>query len=66
MKITSPSTRICAMCSHWNGPVGGKNVRPKTGMRSFFEYDPEERNICYENHFSKAAWNSCNQWKKKF
>lgn len=66
MKVTNPNAKICAMCVSWNGLVGGKNVKPRVGMRNVFEYDPNETNVCYVTHFKKAAWNSCNQWQKKF
>jgi hypothetical protein len=66
MKVTNPNTKICAMCIHWNGAIGGKSVKPRVGMRNVYEYDPEERNTCYDNHFIKSAWHSCNRWKKKF
>ncbi|KLU63784.1 hypothetical protein DEAC_c43130 [Desulfosporosinus acididurans] len=66
MKITKPNNKICAMCIHWNGPLGGKSVKPRIGMMNVFEFDPQEKNICYKNHFNKAAWHSCNQWQNKF
>ncbi|MET3696922.1 hypothetical protein SAMN05877753_101502 [Bacillus oleivorans] len=66
MKVCSPNTRICAMCFHWNGYAGGANVKPRKGMRNVYEYQPEEKQICYKNHFEKKAWNSCNEWQRKY
>ncbi|GAA4714328.1 hypothetical protein [Brevibacillus fulvus] len=65
-KNCSPSTRICAMCTHWNGAAGGNQVKPKAGMRHVWEYEPEEQQICYQTHFNKKAWNSCNKWTAKY
>ncbi|TVY08352.1 hypothetical protein [Paenibacillus cremeus] len=66
LKTCSPTAKICAMCSFWNGQAGGTQVKPKSGMMNFFEYDSEEKNICYNNHFIKKAWNSCGHWKKRY
>jgi hypothetical protein len=66
MKICTPTTRICSMCSFWNGAVGGNDVKPKKGMRTFWEYNPEEKQICFKTHFEKKGWNSCSQWTQKF
>ncbi len=54
------------MCSHWNGFVGGKNVMPREGMSHTWQYEPNERQVCYKKHIEKAAWNSCGEWKKKY
>ena len=35
-KLTNPRTKICAMCRHWNGPVGGLQVKPKVNSPNFF------------------------------
>jgi hypothetical protein len=66
MKICSKTTRICAMCFHWNGYQGGIQVKPRKGMPHTMEYEPEERQLCYLTHHEKSAWNSCSKWKNKF
>lgn len=66
LRVTRPNVKICAMCQHWNGPLGGNNVKPRKGMRGVFEFDSEERNTCYKNHFEKSAWNSCKDWAKRY
>ena len=66
IKYTSPNTRICAMCQHWNGPRGGDNVEPRMGMRNVMQYDDQEIKVCYKNAFEKKAWNSCNDWQRRY
>lgn len=52
-RVCSPTTRICAMGIHWNGYKGGENVRPRAGMMNVWEYNDEEKQICFKNHFEK-------------
>lgn len=66
LKSVSPNAHICAMCTHWNGYVGGKYVKPKEGMRLTWQYDPNERQICFKTHMERAAWTSCSEWDKKY
>ena len=65
-KLTNPKTKICAMCRHWNGPVGGLQVKPKANSPSFFMFDPNEKQTCYKHHFVRAAWTSCTGWEKRY
>ncbi|MER2106938.1 MAG: hypothetical protein ABS949_08350 [Solibacillus sp.] len=65
-RIANPSTQICAMCPHWNEAVGGLFVNPRTNQRNFFDFDNEEKQTCYKNHFVKQAWNSCSEWEKRY
>jgi hypothetical protein len=53
------------MCIHWNGYKGGNSIRPKQGMKNVWEYDDEEKQVCFQNHFEKKAWNSCGNWEKR-
>lgn len=66
LKSTSPNARICAMCMHWNGQRGGDSVQPRVGMMNVIQYDDQEVKVCYKRHFEKKAWNSCNDWTKRF
>lgn len=66
MKLTNPRTKICAMCKHWNGPVGGLNVKPRINSSAFFNFDPNEKQTCYKNHMVRAAWTSCSEWEKRY
>lgn len=43
------------MFSFWNGPMGGSDVKPRKGMRSFWEYNPEEKKTCFKSHFEKKV-----------
>lgn len=66
MRVTNPNAKICAMCRYWNGPVGGLSVKPRTNQRNFFDFDHEEKQTCYNNHFVKQAWNSCTAWERRY
>jgi hypothetical protein len=35
------------MCTNWNGFTGGKEVKPRKGMMNTWEYNPEEKQVCY-------------------
>lgn len=60
------NTKICAMCFHWNGYIGGQYVEPKVGMAITWTYAPNEKQICYKKHIEKSAWHSCLEWQKKY
>ena len=66
LRLTNPKAKICAMCRHWNGQVGGLTVKPRKNSPNFFEHDPEEAQTCYKNHFVKKAWNSCSEWTGRY
>ncbi len=66
LRTCSSTTRICAMCVQWNGYQGGSYVAPKKNARNFWEYDSEEKQICFKKHFEMKAWNSCSDWQKKY
>ena len=53
MKFCNPNTHIYAMCVHWNGFQGGQSVKPRKGMIHFYEYEPEEKQICFVPLFMK-------------
>ena len=65
-KLTNPRTKICAMCRHWNGPVGGLQVKPKVNSPSFFMFKPNEKQTCYKHHYERAAWTSCSSWEQRY
>jgi hypothetical protein len=66
LKYTSPTTRICAMCQHWNGHKGGDSVQMRVGMMNVMQYDDREAKVCYKRSFKMVAWNSCNDWQRRF
>lgn len=66
IKTCTSTTKICAMCIHWNSIRGGNSVRPKVNARNFFEYDSEETQICTLKHIETKAWHSCSDWQRKY
>jgi hypothetical protein len=61
-----PNTKICAMCKHWNGHIGGQSVRPKKLFMRSWEYDPNETQLCYEQRIDKRATSHCSKWEARY
>ena len=54
------------MCMYWNGLQGGNTVKPCANRKPFFEFNPEEVQICYKKHQAQKGWNTCSEWMKKY
>lgn len=61
-----PHHKICAMCTHWNGPRGGDTVQAKPNMRNIMEYDDSEKKVCYDSHREVRGWQSCSKWQQRY
>ena len=56
VRVVTPTAKICAMCQHWNGPMGGQQVKPRVNGAPFFEFESEEKQTCYKRHFVMQVW----------
>lgn len=63
-KTVGKSTRICAMCSNWNGCIGPRKIDVKPG--GFYSIDYNEENKCYECGMNKKAWNVCGKFSPRY
>lgn len=43
MKLTNLRMKICVMCTYWNDPVGGLNVKQKVNAPNFIYIRPERQ-----------------------
>lgn len=66
VRTITATAKICAMCQHWNGPMGGQQVKPLINRRPFFEFESEETQTCYKQHLAKQAWHSCSGWVRRY
>jgi hypothetical protein len=65
MRSCLNNSKICAMCKHWNGHIGGSSVRPKKLMMRSWEYDDAEVQLCYIQRVDKRASSHCSKWEQR-